>query len=208
QHAMDHAPGIQMPGADLRYFPQFLLQPIADRYFKRLLEELDWRQERVFVWGKWHQQPRLTAWHGDPGSTYSYSGHALTPSPWTPALDELRSHVEQAGGGRYNSVLLNQYRDHNDRMGWHSDNEPELGEAPTIASLSLGATRVLLFRHRSDKSLGVRRIELPHGSLLLMSGDTQKNWLHAIARERLPNGTRINLTFRWIRSQLHPRGTS
>jgi alkylated DNA repair dioxygenase AlkB len=108
--------------------------------------------------------------------------------------------VQVKGGGEYNSVLLNLYRDNNDSMGWHSDNEPELGETPNIASISLGDTREFLFKHRSDKSLGIRRIALTHGSMLVMSGNTQKNWLHAIEKEKGPCGKRINLTFRFIYS--------
>lgn len=197
----DEVSVIDMPGAELRYYPAFLKAARADFFFSFLLEQIPWREEDVFVWGKWHKQPRLIAWYGDAGTSYTYSGHSLEPLPWTPILTELRDLIEEKSIGRYNSVLLNLYRTHNDSMGWHSDNEPELGDEPNIASLTLGETRDFLFKHRSDKSLGIRRIALSHGSLLVMSGATQKNWLHAIEKERWPIGSRINLTFRFI----HPR---
>jgi alkylated DNA repair dioxygenase AlkB len=189
---------IEMPGATLRFAAQFLPSDIADRYFKILLKETLWREEEVLVWGKRHKQPRLVAWHGDAGTKYTYSGSTLNPAPWTPSLLELREKVEVACGARFNSVLLNQYRNNNDSMGWHSDNEPELGKMPTIASLSLGDSRVFLFKHRTEKNLGIRRITLNHGSVLIMSGETQRNWLHAIDKEKKPSGIRINLTFRLI----------
>jgi alkylated DNA repair dioxygenase AlkB len=198
----DESPGIDMPGAELRYYPNFLPALQADRCFQQLLQQIEWREEQVLVWGEWHKQPRLTAWHGDAESNYSYSGRALTPLPWTPLLAELRDAVQARGAGRYNSVLLNLYRDQHDSMGWHSDNEPELGEAPDIASLSLGDTREFLFKSRTDKTQGIKRIALPHGSLLVMRGDTQKNWLHAIHKQRAPSGSRVNLTFRLIRPEL------
>lgn len=194
----DAVASIDLPGAELRYYPAFLPPTRADDYYRALLEQTPWREEEVFVWGKWHKQPCLIAWFGDVGTTYTYSGRSLTPLSWTPMLADLRNLVQAQGAGTYNSVLLNLYRNNNDSMGWHSDNEPELGETPNIASLSLGDTREFLFKHRSEKSLGIRRIALPHGSLLVMSGDTQKNWLHAIGKERRQCGSRINLTFRLI----------
>lgn len=189
---------IDMPGATLRFASHFLPPDVADHYFKVLLKETAWREEEVLVWGKRHKQPRLVAWYGDAGTQYTYSGSTLTPMPWTPALLELKEKVQAASGAHFNSVLLNQYRNNNDSMGWHSDNEPELGTTPTIASLSLGESRVFLFKHRFEKDLGIRRITLTHGSMLIMSGDTQTNWLHAIDKERQPSGIRINLTFRLI----------
>jgi len=189
---------IDMPGATLRYASHFFSAELAHNYFKVLLKDTAWREEEVLVWGKRHKQPRLVAWYGDAGAQYTYSGSSLTPAPWTSTLLELRQKIEAASGARFNSVLLNQYRNNNDSMGWHSDNEPELGKTPTIASLSLGESRVFLFKHRQEKDLGIRRITLGDGSLLIMSGETQKNWLHAIDKERQPCGIRINLTFRLI----------
>ena len=189
---------LDLPGADINLRSDFLSRAESDRLFATLLAETEWQEKNVFVWGKWYPQPRLVAWHGDADASYSYSGSTLVPSPWTAALSHIRQLAEDATQARFNSVLLNLYRDQNDRVGWHSDNEPELGPTPTIASVSLGETRELLFKHRVEK-LGTHKIPLTHGSLLVMSGDTQRNWLHAINKESRPTGKRINLTFRQIR---------
>jgi len=168
---------------------------------QRLISETPWRQESVTVWGKRHLQPRLVAWYGDPKRSYTYSGITLTPLDWTPLLLSLRSAVEQAAQATFNSVLLNYYRDNNDSMGFHSDDEPELGPSPVIASLSVGETRTFVFRHKADKTLKPVRLELVSGHLLVMKGDTQKNWQHAIAKESRKCGSRVNLTFRTIISR-------
>jgi alkylated DNA repair dioxygenase AlkB len=193
---------VELPDASLRYTPAFLGPSQADHYLARLLADIAWREESVFVWGKWRQQPRLVAWHGDPEATYTYSGRTMTPLPWIPVLGELRSLLEDTLGARFNSVLLNLYRDGNDSMGWHSDDETELGDMPTIASLSLGATREFMLKHRTDETLGIQRLSLMHGSLLVMAGATQKHWKHAVGKSRAPCGQRVNLTFRFI----HPTG--
>jgi alkylated DNA repair dioxygenase AlkB len=162
--------------------------------FERLLIETPWREESVFVYGKRHLQPRLTAWYGD--ASYTYSGLRLEPLAWTALLLEIRTAVEAACGQRFNSVLLNRYRNERDGMGMHSDDEPELGNDPVIASLSYGATRSFILRHKRDK----RSVRLPleDGSLLLMSGQLQRNWLHGINKSTRPLGERLNLTFRYI----------
>ena len=189
---------IDLPDADVLFHGAFLGREEADTYLETFLSEVTWSQSEVFVWGKWHKQPRLVAWYGDPGATYSYSGTTMQPRPWTDDLQRLRQRVESVSGTSFNSVLFNLYRDKNDCMGWHSDNEPELGPAPTIASISFGAERDFLFKHRREKQHGTRRIALNHGSLLIMAGKTQHNWLHSLAKERAPVGKRINLTFRSI----------
>jgi alkylated DNA repair dioxygenase AlkB len=163
-----------------------------------LIELTPWRAESVVVWGKPYLQPRLTAWYGDEDARYEYSGLELDPLPWTPRLLAIKASVERAADCRFNSVLLNYYRNERDSMGMHSDDEPELGAEPVIASLSLGAARTLVFRHRSDRSRKPLRIELGDGSLLLMRGATQSHWKHGIAKERRPCGARVNLTFRRI----------
>jgi alkylated DNA repair dioxygenase AlkB len=162
--------------------------------FARLLDETAWRQESVVVYGKRHLQPRLTAWHGEAG--YTYSGLHLAPLPMTPLLAQLRSAVEAATGHRYNSVLLNYYRDGADSMGIHSDDEAELGPHPAIASLSYGATRSFILRHKRTKR--TLKFDLGDGNLLLMAGAVQKNWLHGINKTAKPTGPRLNLTFRYI----------
>ena len=188
---------LAVPDADLRFMHGFYPPDECASLLAALLEQTPWRQERIEVWGKVHDQPRLTSWHGDPGTDYTYSGVTLATCPWTPLLSRLRSDIEQATGHRYNSVLLNLYRNEHDGVGWHSDNERELGRMPVIASLSLGETRSFRLRHREQKHAPVN-IALTDGSLLLMAGATQRNWQHAIPKERRERGPRINLTFRQI----------
>ena len=160
----------------------------------RLLNETPWREESVVVYGKRHLQPRLTAWYGD--ASYTYSGLRLEPLPWTELLLAIRAAVESACGCRFNSVLLNRYRNGRDSMGMHSDDEPELGDDPVIASLSYGATRTFVLRHKRNKQ--TLRLPLEDGSLLVMRGQLQRNWLHGINKSARPLGERINLTFRYI----------
>jgi len=162
--------------------------------FARLLQETAWRQDSVVVYGKRHLQPRLTAWYGE--ASYTYSGLRLEPLPMTPLLAQLRSAVETATGHRYNSVLLNHYRNGADSMGMHSDDEPELGAQPVIASLSYGATRTFILRHKQSKRSF--KLDLADGNLLLMAGSLQENWLHGINKTAKPIGPRLNLTFRYI----------
>ena len=160
----------------------------------RLIAETAWRAEHITVWGKRHAQPRLTAWHGT--ARYRYSGMTLAPLPFTALQLQLKEAVELACGRGFNSVLLNYYRDQNDSMGFHSDNEGELGEEPAIASLSIGAPRIFILKHkRLPKTV---KLSLGNGSLLLMAGKTQENWQHGINKERHFHGPRVNLTFRNI----------
>jgi alkylated DNA repair dioxygenase AlkB len=160
----------------------------------RLVGETAWRAETVTVFGKRHPQPRLTAWHGE--ASYTYSGLTLAPLPFTPLLQAIREAAEAATGHRYNSVLLNYYRDGRDSMGMHADNEPELGPEPAIASVSFGATRAFVLRHRrTGRTL---RLELADGSLLFMGGTLQQHWLHGINKTAKPLGPRVNLTFRRV----------
>ncbi|MES2071772.1 MAG: alpha-ketoglutarate-dependent dioxygenase AlkB [Pseudomonadota bacterium] len=189
---------IPLPDADVSFARAFYPADVAARYLDILLKDTDWRREKIRVWGKEHWQPRLTAWHGDVGSNYSYSGLTLERKPWTPTLLEIKHDIEALSGHRFNSVLLNLYRDENDSVGWHSDNEAELGPNPVIASLSLGQTRTFKMKHRNRPELKTTSIELTHGSLLLMAGTTQRFWQHAVDKERLHMDPRINLTFRYI----------
>jgi alkylated DNA repair dioxygenase AlkB len=161
----------------------------------RLVAETPWRADSIVVYGKRWLQPRLSAWYGEAG--YTYSGLTLQPLPLTPLLEQLRSAVEAATGQRYNSVLLNYYRDGADSMGMHADDEAELGPRPVIASLSFGATRTFVLRHKAGKR--TVKLDLTDGSLLLMAGSLQHNWLHGINKTARPTGPRLNLTFRYIR---------
>ena len=165
---------------------------------QELMTSTPWRAEQIVVWGKSYPQPRLIAWYGDETKNYSYSGIALQPLPWTATLIDVKSRVEDATGAVFNSVLLNYYRNNQDSMGFHSDDEPELGVQPIIASLSLGAERTFVLKHKSSKHEKAVRLKLPSGSLLLMRGDTQRNWKHGIGKESAACGPRVNLTFRRI----------
>jgi alkylated DNA repair dioxygenase AlkB len=129
---------------------------------------------------------------------YTYSGIRLTATPWTADLLKLKQKVELIAGCAFNSVLLNYYRDQRDSMGFHSDDERELGPRPTIASLSLGQERVLVFKHKTDRAVRPYKLRLESGSLLIMRGETQQHWVHGIAKSTVPCGPRVNLTFRYI----------
>ncbi len=165
---------------------------------RRLLDEVEWRSESITLFGRRVLQPRLVAWYGDAGARYRYSGTDHDPLPWIPLLDDLRARVEKAAGSPFNSVLCNLYRDGTDSMGFHADDERELGPMPVIGSFSVGAERRMLFRHRRDRSVPTHRILLPSMSLLIMSGATQQDWHHAIPKTKRPLGPRVNLTFRRI----------
>lgn len=191
---------VRIPDAEV-YFLRYLVTGMPDtRIFQELVQETPWKQEDVVVWGKKYPQPRLIAWYGDRGKAYSYSGISMIPLPWTNLLLHMKRCVEERAETIFNSVLLNFYRDHRDSMGFHSDDEKELGPEPTIASLSYGAERTLVFKHKRDKSIPDFRLQLPHGSMLLMKGATQRNWKHGILKQSVPCGPRVNLTFRNILS--------
>lgn len=191
---------LSIPGAEIQYVARLLLPRPQRVLLDRLVAETGWRRENVTLFGKSYRQPRLIAWHGDADATYTYSGLRLEPTPWTPLLTELRAVVERLADTAFNSVLLNYYRDQQDSMGLHSDDEPELGARPIIASLSLGAERTFVLKHRRDKTRGAVRLPLAGGSLLIMRGDTQRNWKHGITKQTRPCGPRVNLTFRRIRA--------
>jgi alkylated DNA repair dioxygenase AlkB len=194
------SPGERIPlaDADVRLFPTALSGEEADFAFRRLLSQTPWESREVVIWGKKRMQPRQVAWYGDPGASYRYSGTTFSPLPWTGLLDSLRHRMQALSGTRFNSVLLNLYRNGADSMGWHSDDEPELGAEPVIASLSLGVSRNFLFRRRVEKAGAPVKVALGHGTLLLMAGGTQRHWQHAVNKEAGVSGARINLTFRSI----------
>lgn len=189
---------LSIPGADISYAERVPLPLPQQTLLDRLIAETRWRHETISLWGKTYLQPRLIAWYGDPGATYTYSGLQLEPLPWTPLLADVKTTVERLTDTAFNSVLLNYYRDHRDSMGLHSDDEAELGARPVIASLSLGAERTLILKHRGDKTRRQVRLPLAGDSLLVMRGDTQRTWKHGINKETQPCGPRVNLTFRRI----------
>jgi alkylated DNA repair dioxygenase AlkB len=185
-----------LPGADVR-LTRFCTAAAAQAWFARLHAEIPWQQHRLKIFGREVDSPRLSCWIGDAQAVYTYSHTRFEPQPWTPALRELRDALSRICGEVYNSVLCNLYRDGHDAMGWHSDSEPELGDAPVIASLSFGATRRFRLRHKRDPALRAD-IALESGSLLLMAGATQRNYRHDLPRTAREVGPRINLTFRRI----------
>jgi alkylated DNA repair dioxygenase AlkB len=188
---------LEIPDGEVRYFAAAFSAREADELFRDLRAEIDWRQEEILMFGQRRRVPRRVAWHGDAGATYRYSGVSHEPEPWTPTLRRVQRRVEELTGLRFNAVLLNLYRDGRDGMGWHADDEPELGPDPAIASVSLGAVRRFRMRHRRRKQQTLD-IDLGHGSLLLMQGPTQHHWMHALPKTARPVGERINLTFRWV----------
>lgn len=191
-----------LPSADLRLHPAWLTPQRADALFVDLQRTLPWENHAVRLFGREVPSPRLSVWIGDADACYRYSGVMREPQPWTASLATLRDQLVCEMGVPFNSALANLYRDGNDAMGWHSDNESELGTAPVIASVSLGAARRFKLRARNgDERLD---IELTHGSLLVMAGATQALYRHALPRTRRPVGARINLTFRFV----EPRGAA
>ncbi len=187
---------LDLPDGDVVYEPGFLSLEEADALAASLFEQIEWEQHHVRIAGKRIPSPRLSAWYGDKGVAYAYSGNTYRADGWTPALAELRSRLEQHTGSSFNSVLVNRYRSGADSMGWHSDDERELGPQPVIASMSLGAVRRFSLKHRVRKDVPSVRLELAHGSLLLMAGETQSHWRHAVTKTARPVGERLNLTYR------------
>jgi alkylated DNA repair dioxygenase AlkB len=187
-----------MQDAEIFYRSHLALAQPHTTVLERLISEVPWRTETVSIWGKRLIQPRLIAWYGDAQCSYAYSGIELHPLPWTAILLDIKARIEGAVDSAFNSVLLNYYRNNHDSMGFHSDDEPELGDRPVIASLSLGEERTFVLKHKTLKALRPVRLRLASGSLLLMRGDTQRHWTHGIPKETRPCGPRVNLTFRRI----------
>ena len=188
---------LDLPGAEIALDPEWLPQGQADRLLTTLLAAIPWEVHRIRLFGRQVDSPRLSCWIGDADAAYTYSGTRFEPRPWPTPLLPIRERLAHEIGVHFNSVLANLYRDGRDSMGWHSDAEIELGPRPVIASLSLGAARRFVLKSRADVALK-HAIELPHGSLLLMRGDTQRNYRHALPRTARPVDARINLTFRRI----------
>ena len=192
-------PQLSLPDAQLDFQAHWLDMATADSWLRQLLAETPWEQPQVRLYGRLHAVPRLVAWYGDEDAAYRYSGLLHRPLPWTPLLAQIRQRLQAAVGQPLNGVLLNYYRDGNDSMGWHSDDEAELGADPTIVSLNLGGTRRFDLRRKGQSRIG-HSLALGHGSLLVMGGPTQHYWQHQVAKTRRPCAPRLNLTFRLIRS--------
>jgi alkylated DNA repair dioxygenase AlkB len=186
---------LQIPDAELTYIRCFYDAAESAALLQALLDETPWRQDSLNFGGKSVLVPRLQAWYGD--RRYGYSGLKLTPLPWTPVLDGIRRKITETSQLEFNSVLVNYYRDGNDSVAWHSDDERELGPDPRIASLSLGATRRFELRHRTRKQTRMS-MQLESGSLLLMGSGLQAHWMHQLPKDAGITLPRINLTFRFI----------
>ena len=180
----------------VRIEKNFFNQVDSNELLKKLISDLSWESMAIKMFGKDITIPRLQCWVGDKGCNYKYSGKKLNRQDWTEDLIMIREKIYKELNIDFNSVLVNYYRDGKDSMGWHSDNERELGPNPTIASISLGSERDLVFRNKVNKE--VLPIPQTHGCLILIDGKTQKNWQHAIKKTRKVIGPRINLTFRNI----------
>jgi alkylated DNA repair dioxygenase AlkB len=200
KHTRAEAPA-QLCGPDIEvhYLPAVVPAAQATAWLQELLATIAWRQETVRVFGREYPAPRLTAWHGDAGVRYRYSGIEHVARPWTEPLQAIRALVQERCDATFNAVLLNQYRDGRDSVGWHSDNEACLGPHPVIASVSLGGDRRLRFRRRAGPE--THELLLGHGSLMVMRGLTQRAWQHCLPRCARASA-RVNLTFRLVGSAL------
>lgn len=193
-----HAIRLSLKDASVIYYPTFIASKYASEVFQKLLKEITWQHDTIKMFGKVYKQPRLTALYGEEEKSYSYSGITMSATAFTPLLYNLKTLIQKETNIKFNTVLLNLYRDGNDSNGWHSDDEKELGENPAIASLSLGAKRNFHLKHKKNKELKFK-IPLEHGSLLLMKGTTQHHWLHQLPKSKKVTEPRINLTFRIIK---------
>lgn len=190
---------ITIANADIVYYQSLFSQEQSNYFFNELLQTIKWQQHPVKLYGKILFESKLSAYYGD--KSYRYSGFTREPLPWHPILLEIKSIIESTIEAKFNAVLLNQYRDGNDSIGWHSDNQKDLGLKPTIASVSFGATRRFVFRYKQDHNQKIV-LSLADGDLLVMAGETQKFWQHQIPKNTSKTAfklkPRINLTYRLI----------
>lgn len=198
-----HAEDLVTMDGTLSIIKAFYQRQQADRLFQQLTAEIDWQQEQLFIYGRRVTVPRLMSWHGDPGMHYRYSRIDHPPKPWTETLFRIKADLQQFCNSRFNSVMANMYRNGQDSMGCHADNEAELGSEPVIASISLGESRILRFRHNHNGQ--TLDVELRHGDMLLMSGTLQQYWKHELPKTGRPKSARINLTYRKIIPELAGR---
>lgn len=188
---------LDIPQADVWYYRHAFSADESKHFFELLHKEIEWRADQVRIFGKWIDQPRLTALYAENSHPYTYSGLTLRPTPFTPLLDTILTRVKAVTAHDFSSCLLNLYRDGNDSNGWHADDEKELGKNPVIASVSFGQDRIFHFRHKNDRSLKTK-VVLENGSILLMKGSTQHHWQHQLPKSKRKMDPRINLTFRNI----------
>lgn len=188
---------IKINNGEYLFIPNFFKKNESDFYLKTLLEIIDWKQEEMNMYGKNIKFPRLTSWYGDNDKPYSFSGITLNPNNWIKELIDIKNKIEPKCNTKFNSVLLNLYRNGNDSISWHTDAEKELGQNPVIASVNFGATRKFQLRHKNTKEK--IEINLTHGSLLIMKGELQHFWQHQVPKTKQEVDKRINLTFRQIK---------
>jgi alkylated DNA repair dioxygenase AlkB len=201
-HQSDNPDPLQhfvLPDAELLFWPRWLSPEQAERCYQQLAQQLNWQQPAIKIFGKAVLIPRQQVWMGDPHCSYKYSGVLFEPEPWHPLVWQLTDRVNQLCQTRFNSVLLNWYGDGQQHMGWHSDDEAELGQNPQIASLSLGQQRFFDLKHKTSGTQ--LKLELGHGSLLLMAGQCQQYWQHRVPKMASATEGRINLTFREIKQK-------
>ncbi len=183
---------------EMLYLPNFLDRERADALGVETLASVHWRRERLALFGRTVMAPRLTAWYGEAGASYRYGGVARRATAWSPAIRDLAAEVAASVAWRFNYALVNRYRDGADALGWHADDEPDLGAAPVIASVSVGAERVFRVRPRAGGKSVARA--LAHGSLVLMWGHSQRDYKHCLPRTGKAVGERLNFTFRLTRA--------
>jgi alkylated DNA repair dioxygenase AlkB len=191
--------GEAIPDGEVIMYRNFFSKAESDRMFQELRRSIKWRQDKMKLYGKEFDLPRLTAWYGDDGKSYKFSGIPMNPDPWTSTLILIKKSIEEVEEVKFNSVLLNLYRTGKDGISWHSDDESELGKNPIIASVSFGESRRFQLKHKLNKSLAKLETNLTHGSLLIMKGSTQHFWQHQIPKTAKLLKERINLTFRIIK---------
>jgi len=188
----------ELGDAAIKEFPFAFNKRASDKYLTDLIDETSWQQSTLWIAGKEINVPRLQCWVGDRGSNYGYSGIRLEPKPWTDSILTIKERVESLTNEQFNSVLLNYYRDGQDSVSWHADDEKELGQYPIIASVSFGAHRKFQLRPKAKDDKRRFQMELRHGSVLLMSNTLQNKWLHQLPKVSGLEESRINLTFRKI----------
>ncbi|MCK0131333.1 alpha-ketoglutarate-dependent dioxygenase AlkB [Flavobacteriaceae bacterium F08102] len=189
---------LKLQDGDVLHIERFYAHNESNTLFQRLKNEIYWQQDQIRIYGKTHKLPRLTCWMGEKNLAYSYSGIRMIAKGWSDLLFSIKQKVENELSIKFNSCLLNYYRNGQDHMGWHQDNEATLGKNPVIASLTFGETRPFQLKHLYDQSLAMQTLHLKHGDLLLMRGTTQHYWQHQIPKTKKHMGARINLTFRKV----------
>ena len=184
------------PNLSIKNYENIFGEDDKNAWLKILIDELDWLEGEIKLFGKNIKIPRLQSWYADEGCNYKYSGKMLRRNNWHPVLLKIKQNIETVSGEQFNSVLANLYRDGSDSMGWHSDDESSIKQDTSIASVSFGEQRPIFFKHKTDDISF--SIDQSHGSLIIMNGETQKFWKHSIKKSKKLMKPRINLTFRTI----------